>query len=94
MPTTAVRIKNLRGEEKRLKFMTVQNGTQLDIDIYVCDDNFIPIGDPHMSALEVDEEFYHRNLRKDSIAHGDLVKEECTNPEWHPDFISDIENAI
>jgi hypothetical protein len=84
MPCTAIKF-HKDGRDVRLKFMTVVNGEQLDVDAFACDENFIPVAGPEMTTMIMDEEKYHRNLRKDAKERGHLVIEECTNPEWNPD---------
>jgi hypothetical protein len=84
MPCTAIKFKK-EGRDIRLKFMTVPNGDHLDIDVFACDDNFIPVAGPEMTTMLMNEENYHRNLRKDAHEKGQFVKEESTNPEWNPE---------
>lgn len=88
MPTTAVKF-HKDGRDIRLKFMTVVNGEQLDIDVFACDENFIPVAGPEMTTMLVDEEKYHRDLRRESNNRGQFVKEESTNPEWNPSDLID-----
>jgi hypothetical protein len=88
MPCTAIKFQK-DGRDVRLKFMTVINGEQLDVDAFACDENFIPVSGPEMTTMLMDEEEYHRNLRKDAHERGHFVKEESTNPEWNPSDLLD-----
>ena len=57
-----------------------------DVQLYKCDDDFIPEGSASRSIHEDDEETYHKNLRKESFERGHFVKEESTDIEWNPDY--------
>lgn len=90
MPCTAIKIGDLR-----MKFLTTsvefpnQDGEIkrfTNIELYQCDEDFIPIGKSSRSIHEHDEETYHRELRKASFEKGHLVKDESTDPEWNPDY--------
>ena len=84
MATTALKIVK-DGAAVRSKFMTVDNGEHLDVDIYHCDQEFNPIGQPMQGVDERSEEDYHKALRKEAQAKGQFVPEESTNPEWNPE---------
>jgi len=99
MATTAIQI----GEVK-LKIMTLigepspslEGGTSkhfLNIEIRQCDDDFIPTGKSSVSISDLDEETYHRNLRKESSKEGHLVPHESTDPEWTPGYVPTEEIA-
>jgi hypothetical protein len=87
MACTALKITKPGGTVDRIKFLTVWNPPQTDIDLYNCNENFEPIGDPMMTALVVDEESYHKKLRIGAIEKGHFVPEESTNPEWSPGYV-------
>lgn len=91
MPCTALKL-NKEGVEYKIKFITQQQPTYLEILVYYCDDKFIPIGIPEHNASEKLEEDYHKELRQESSKKGDFVKEQSTNIEWNPDYIKPIEN--
>ena len=92
MPCTALKFQTTEGEVKRLKFMTVQTPEHLDVDIFSCNEDFIPEGDAFMTIDKRDEENYHRTLRREATEKGHYVSEESTNPEWNPDYIERINN--
>jgi hypothetical protein len=88
MPVTALKIGDVR-----LKFMTiptqyVQKEDEykdfLKVEVYVCNDEFIPIGTPSVSIHEDPEEKFHTDLRAQSYSFDHFVYEESTNPEWNP----------
>lgn len=86
MPCTALKI--VEGETvRRLKFLTVPEPDRLVVDIYLCDEDFIPTerlsGGMFMDPPVIEEE-YHKNLRKESAEKGQFISEESTNPEWNP----------
>jgi hypothetical protein len=91
MPCTALKITKPDGTIVRMKFMTVWNPPQTDVDLFNCNENFEPIGDPMMTAFKEDEETYHRKLRLDATEKGHFVPEESTDPEWSPGYVEPIE---
>lgn len=87
MPATTIRIKRDSGES-RLMFITDQVDNTLTINVYPCDENYIPKGKPITSTIVGrNEEDYHRNLRKDASEKDQLMKGYCTNPEWNPGYV-------
>lgn len=82
MSVTCLKVTREDESIDRVKFMTVDLGTHLDVDVFFCDENFIPINEPAKGVAEGTEEDYHRLLRKEADHRGQLVREECTNPEW------------
>jgi hypothetical protein len=84
MPVTSIKI----GDNK-LMFITQQFDKMLSINLYICDDDYVPVGKPHVSELEIDEETYHRNLRKESIERDQFMQGFSTNPEWTPGYIEE-----
>lgn len=84
MATTALKIMK-DGLAIRVKYMTVPVEKGLHIDIYNCNEKFIPVGDPHFAVDDRDEDTYHKELRIESNKRGQFVKEESTNPEWNPE---------
>lgn len=93
MPQTALTIK-----DKNMVIITQQFDEELSINAYTADHNFMPLGEPIVSSLNINEEEYHRKLRSDAHAHGHYVKGYSTNPEWNPDYNAEeykrIEQAI
>lgn len=85
MATTAIKITGPDGSVKRAKFMTVPQGIHCDVDVYACNEDFVPIGEPSIGVSEMDEPEYHIKLRKEADAKGQFVPEESTNPEWNPE---------
>ncbi len=82
MPVTALKI--VSGiAVSRLKISTVQETDKLAVDTFLCDEEFIPVGNPMMTNDSRDEETYHRQLRKESKEKGHFIAEESTNPEWN-----------
>ena len=81
MPQTAITINN-----KNIVIITQQFDEELSINAYTADHNFMPMGEPIVSALPINEEEYHKTLRSDAHVHGHYVKGYSTNPEWNPDY--------
>lgn len=83
MPCTAIKIEK-DGKIQRLKFLTVAHEIYTDVDIFECDEDFIPRGNPAMGVDKRLEDEYHIELRKEAARWGQYVPEESTNPEWNP----------
>jgi hypothetical protein len=92
MAVTALKIGDVR-----IKFMTVpgepitsEDGTStksfLQVELYTCDEEFIPQGMASKSIHEHDEETYHKELRKQASEKGHFVPEESTDYEWNPGY--------
>ena len=92
MAVTALKI-----GDTRIKFMTVpgepitsEDGTStksfLQVELYTCDEEFIPQGMASRSIHEHDEETYHKELRKQASEKGHFVPEESTDYEWNPGY--------
>ena len=89
MATTALRIDN-----NNLMFMTATRPDgHCDVDVYMTNEDFVPMGKPSLSAVKMTEEEYHKDLRRLASEQGHLVKDFCTNPEWTPGYIPPIEDA-
>jgi hypothetical protein len=85
MATTALVIKE-NGTEQRLLFMTVPTETGVHVDLFLADENFMPIGTPSLGVNDKFEEDYHKQLRAISSEKGHYVAEYSTNPEWNPGY--------
>lgn len=92
MAVTALKI-----GETRIKFMTVpgtpvlsDDGTTtksfLQVELFSCDEDFIPQGMSSRSIHEDDEETYHKKLREQAHEKGHFVPEESTDIEWNPGY--------
>lgn len=78
----------------RLKFMTLpadEAGTELDIQL--CDENFIPSQRINLSIDPRTEEAYHRALRIEAKSRQQFVQVESTDPQWSPDYVEEVEDA-
>lgn len=94
MATTALKLENPGQDSVRVKFMTVYieapakdgNDTKLflDVEVHLCDEEFIPQGRTSKTVQDRSEEEYHKDLRKQAAEKGHFVAEESTNPEWNP----------
>ncbi len=89
MPQTALTIK-----DKNIVIITQQFDEELSINAYSADHNFMPLGEPVLSSLKINEEEYHKTLRKDANIHGHYVKGYSTNPEWNPDYNAENQAVI
>lgn len=87
MPCTALKIINEDGSIKRIKFLTIWNPPFTDIDLYNCNEDFIPMDNPVSTQVEMDEDSYHKKLRTEASGKGHFVPEESTDPQWNPGYI-------
>lgn len=87
MGCTALEIPQEDGTIKRIKIMTVQIPGHIDVDIFNCNDEFIPIGEPLMSQVEGEEEMYHKKLRLEASEKGHYIPRESTDPQWNPGYV-------
>lgn len=92
MAVTAVKIEQ-NGKIVRMKFMTVQTKDHLDVDVFSCNEEFIPIGEPAMGLDPREEEEYHREMRIKAIEEGHFIPYESTHPEWTPGYIETKEES-
>lgn len=56
------------------------------IEIYSCDENFIPTGTASISIHELTEETYHKELRAQASEKNHFVESESTDIEWNPNY--------
>lgn len=85
MATTALKI--VKDEvEQRLLFCTVQKEKGVDVDVFLADEDFLPMGRTSLSVSEMDEPEYHIKLRKEASEKGHFVSEYSTDPEWNPGY--------
>lgn len=87
MPCTALQITQEDGTIQRIKFLTVWNPPVTDVDIYQCNEQFIPIGNPQMTTSPMDEETYHKKLRIEATEKGHFVPQESTDPHYSPGYV-------
>lgn len=102
MPCTALRVHDPEKGAVHVKFMTNMveapategDSTKLflNIEVYLCDENFIPQGTTSKTIMDRDEEDYHRDLRKQAHEKGHFVPEESTDPEWNPNYVKPEED--
>jgi hypothetical protein len=87
MPATTLWIVQ-NEDEHRLMFITQQYGeNDFTVNIYHCNEDFIPFGEPVTKDIIGKEEDYHKSLRKDSSDKGHYVPGHSTNPEWNPGYV-------
>jgi len=89
MPVTALELPDRKsnGPNKRIKFITQDFAVNLSVDVYQCDNDWIPMGEPTQGTHTDDEEMFHRNLRSEAIKRNHFVADESTNPEWNPGYV-------
>ena len=90
MATTALKI-----DGHNMLFMTApREDGNCDVDVYLADDSFMPMGQGSISAVKMTEEVYHKDLRRLASEQGHFVKDFSTNPEWNPGYLPPIEEAV
>jgi len=91
MPVTALLLpdpKKGEGVFKKIKFITQDFAVNLSVDIYPCDDNWVPYGQPTQGTHTDDEEKYHKDLRSETAKRGHFIPEQSTDPEWNPGYVA------
>lgn len=56
------------------------------IELYSCDEDFIPTGTASVSIHELDEETYHKQLRAQASEKDHFIAGESTDVEWNPNY--------
>ncbi len=92
MPVTSLEI--VDKTIKKIQFITTSIDSLLEVEIYLCGENWNPISKIGRSIDDRSEEDFHKQLRKDASEKGQLVKKYCTDPEWNPDFNPDLYENI
>lgn len=93
--TTALEIKEEDGSVKRLLFMTVQKlKGGVDVDLFLANTEFMPIGTASLGVSELNEVEYHVNLRKQASEKGQFVPDFSTDPELNPDYKNEETGSI
>lgn len=88
MPATSLKIVN-DDAEYRLMFITQQYGeNDFTVNIYRCNEDHMPMGEPVTKDLLGLEDDYHKNLRKESSEKGHFIAQYSTNPEWNPGYVA------
>lgn len=83
--TTAIKIEK-DGKTERMLFMTVpKSENEVDVDIFLCNEEFEPMGTPSLGYSPQNEETYHTELRKQAKEKGQFVPEFSTNSELNPE---------
>lgn len=85
MATTTLKIEKDNVITK-MSFMTVETEKGLDVDIYLLNEDNIPIGTPSLGVADVNEEDYHKKLRLEALSRNQFDPEFSTNPEWNPNY--------
>ena len=93
--TTALKIKKEDGTEERLQFMTTPHTDGgVAVDLWLCDEDWIPKGQPSLGYSHQEEVQYHIDLRKQASEKGQLVPDFCTDPEFSPGYIKPEEDEM
>jgi len=89
MPVTGIQTKTKDGEVLRLQFITLPGEEKgVHIDIYRCDENFIPVGKPEQKyEPTAEEESYHKALRQVAEEKAEFMPGYSSNPEWNPGYV-------
>jgi hypothetical protein len=86
MPATTLWITDSEKDSKIMFITQIYDEGGFTLNIYGCNEDFIPQGQPVTKEIIGDEEDYHKKLRKDASDRGHFVAGHSTNPEWNPDF--------
>ena len=55
---------------------------------YIVNDNMIQQGEKSFSVVSMNEEEFHKDLRKQSAEHNQLITSHSTDPEWNTEGYS------
>lgn len=91
MACTGLLIPSLTGK-MRLKFMTLPHEEGVEVDVQMCDDNFIPSTRIALFIDPRDEETYHKDLRKEANEKEQFVSSESTDPHWNIGYVEETED--
>ena len=91
MACTALKITKEDNTIVRVKFLTVWNPPLTDVDVFICNEEFMPVGNANMTTSDMDEESYHKKLRQEATEKGQFVPEESTDNHWNPGYVEPIE---
>lgn len=86
MPVTALLLPDKKGETKKIKFITQDFAVNLSVDVYQCDENWVPKGEPTQGTHTDDEEKFHKDLREEAAKRGHFVPEQSTDYQWNPGY--------
>ncbi len=94
MATTALQIEEENGSIKRLLFMTVPTPTGVDVDIFMADEEFTPVGSVSLGISELNEVDYHTSLRQQASEKGQFIPDFSTDPQLNPGYKNEEEGSI
>lgn len=87
MPVTSIETTWKDGSKRKMQFVTIPVSEKLiQVSVYSCDTNWVSLDDPAVTWDERNEETYHRQLREQADAKGELVRQYTTDPEWTPGY--------
>lgn len=87
MPATSIETTWKDGSKRKMQFVTYPlNEKLIQVNVYSCDQNWVSLDDPAITFDERDEETFHRQLREQADAKGELVRQYTTDPEWTPGY--------
>lgn len=88
MATTTIKTKKDEQDHILLLMTVPREGGGLDVDIYLGNENYEPVGQPSLGFDPRTEEEYHKELRKQAHERNELIVEASTNPEWNPGYVA------
>lgn len=90
MPVTSIRIPQEDGSFRNLQFYTTDVPEGTFVGVRLCNDEWIPSGDPAETLDERSEEEYHTALRAAAHEKGQFVSQYSTDPEWNPEGLKPL----
>ena len=93
MPATTLWISDDEKDVKIMFITQVFNENEFTLNLYRCDEDFIPKGEPIKRELTGNEIDYHKSLRKEASEKGHFVSGHSTNPEWNPGYVAPEEET-
>lgn len=102
MAITLIRKKGGSGAFQNLKMETMlfkpegveDDKGSLGCRVTIVDDELKDLSEATVYAIEMPEEEFHTNLRKDAAAKGHLITSHSTDPKWNPEgYIKNLEDV-
>jgi hypothetical protein len=102
MAITFIRKKGASGEYQNLKMETIlfkedgEDGKEaLGCRVTIADDDLKDLSEATIYAVNMPEEEFHTDLRKEAAAKKQLITSHSTDPEWNPEgYTKNLEDEV
>lgn len=94
MPVTTLEIPQNEQVVRMMFITTPVSDTETRIDIYTCNEEFMPTGQPLNRIITMNEYDYHIKMREEAREKGHFRPDFSTNPEWNPGYVPAPDDII